>query len=142
MDMGFEKYVPKFDLKNHELSSLLSGTAIALDNHLCGRASMDEYNEIEHTAKLILGESRIFREGSSFLPFDGLFFWEFYGRQEEKVKESERANADRLVTLSEDLKSIKSLPKERVEALRGTMMNLSKATMNYWSQHNPNGFRR
>ena len=140
--MGFEKYVSKFDLENHELSSLFSGTAIALDNHLLGRACVDEYKEIEYTARLIYDESRIFREGRSFLPFEGVFFWEFYGRQEKEVKEGEKANADRLLILSEDLKTVKNLPKERVEVLRGTMNNLSTATMNYWNQHHPNGFRR
>ena len=140
--MGFEKYVPKFDLENLSLCSLFSGTAIALDNHILGRASADNYREIKHTAKLIYDESRIFREGNSFLPFEGVFFWEFYGKQEKEVKEGERANADRLAILSEDLKSVKNLPKERVEALRKTMNDLSNATRIYWSQHHPNGFRR
>ena len=142
MNIDLEQIVPEFNLENFELHGLFSGTAIALDNHLRGRANDKEYQRIEYVAGLIIGESRVFRESRSGEFSDNQFFWEFYGRQEKEVKESEKANADRLVILSEDLKVVRSLPREKVEVLRGIMVNLSNLTRVYWNQHNLTGFKR
>ena len=139
--MGFERYVSEFDLENFELGSLLSETAIALDNHRLGRASDEEYQIINYVSELLLKKSREVRKGHYTHSFEDLFFWEFYGKEDINKNEFQKVNADRLAILSEDLKVVKDFQVEKIESLTNTILKLSKAATNCWVQQHPNGFK-
>lgn len=141
--MGFEQYVSEFDLENFELGSLLSETAVALDNHRLGRASDEEYKIVDYVSDLILRKSREIR-GGHYRSFEDLFFWKFYNKEQISRPEFEKICADRLVVLSEELRAIKDLSPEKIEktkSLTDTLLKLTRAAQSYWVQHHPTGFK-
>jgi len=133
----------KFDLNDFNLSSFFSEVAIDLDN--LNKKSYNQLNENYHSkiskaAEILRNKSREFRTGKENLE-DKLFFWNFYGKEENK-ENMEVLYADRLLVLSENLLIAKNLPVEKIGELAGICVRLSEKAREYWNENNPNGFKK
>ena len=99
--------------------------AIAIDNHILGRATLEEYQNVQDLASS-LGE--ISREGDfSYLVKMARALWPNKNDWRGKVIEDVRSQTS---SLSEDLAIFTKLPEERQEYLRAVCVRVSYSVMN------------
>ncbi len=136
--------IKNFDLKNSNLSGLFAEIAIDLYNLSCEKyLNKINYENIICASEILKNKSREFRLGKVNIFIDDLFFYNFYEEEDKKDKNiARKLYANRLLILSENLSTIKDLPKEKINELSGILTKLSEKTREYWNINNPNGFKK
>lgn len=146
MPKGLVDSLKKFDLNEYYLSHFFSEVMLDLGTiYDKGPEELDGigYARINCASRILRDKSKEFRLAEEGI-FDVLFFWEFYGKNEnERNREHARKiYADKLLILSEELSLVKDLPKEEVRDLADTCAELSKKIAHHWNSQNPDGFKK
>lgn len=145
MTKELSSYLPdSFNLNNHELSKFFVDVALYL-NLDADEITGEERDIIKHGAEILKEISRRFRGYVESTTLDEkLFFWEFYGKKEERMSaETRELYADRLTIMSERLDMASDgLYEENKKGLTDFCLNLSRKTGEWWSRYNPTGFKR
>jgi len=130
--MDYRDLMPRFDVKNSNLSLLISEAAVDIDNYIKGRSQEDK--SVKYLSRLLnditQGKNpRALSPNISYvlgfaIPGEGGFFDFWNGKKYENI-------ALQTNLAAKDLRDFKSLSRDRQEELRDFCIRLSQEVMSY-----------